>query len=64
MPEMLGFDGEYTAVQPKAKFSHFLVKNGKKSAVKHSMENPIFLNFVNLSASFCPRLPDETEFHS
>ena len=56
IPEMLGFDGEYPAVQPKAKFWHFLVKNCKKSAVKHSIEKPILLNFVNLSPTFCPRL--------
>ena len=56
MPEMLGFDGEYPAVQPKAKFSRLLIKHGKKSAVKHSIEKPILLNFVNLSATFCPRL--------
>ena len=53
---MLVFDGEYPAVQPKAKFWHFFVKNCKKSAVKHSIEKPIFLNFVNFSPTFCPRL--------
>ena len=36
---MLGFDGEYPVVQPKTKFWRFLVKNCKKSAVKHSIEN-------------------------
>ena len=46
---MLEFDGEYPAVHPKAKFL-------KKSAVKHSMEKPILLNFVNLSPNLCPRL--------
>ena len=56
MPEMLGFDGEYPAVQPKAKFCRFFGKNGEKSAVKHSIEKPILLNFVNLSATFSSRL--------
>ena len=42
----------YPAVQPKAKFWRFLVKNHKKSAVKHSIEKPILLNFVNLSPTF------------
>ena len=36
--EMLGFDSEYPAAQPKAKLWHFLVKNHKISAVKHSTE--------------------------
>ena len=56
IPEIRGFDGEYPAVNPKAKFWRFLVKNCKKSAVKHSVEKPILLNFVNLSSTFCPRL--------
>ena len=59
--ETPGFDGEYPAVHPKAKFWRFLVKDYKKSAVKHSIEKSIFLliynlNFVNLSPTFCPRL--------
>ena len=54
--EMLEFDGEYSARHPKAKFRCFLVKNCKKSAVKHSVEKPILVNFVNLSTAFCPRL--------
>ena len=33
-----------------------MVKNRKKSAVKNSIENPVLLNFVNLSPPFCPRL--------
>ena len=56
IPEMLGFDGEFPAVNPKAKFRRFLVKSCKKSAVKHSVEKHILLNFVNLSPTFCPRL--------
>ena len=39
---MLGFDGEYLAVHPKANF--FSVKNHKKSVLKHSIEKPILLN--------------------
>ena len=54
---MLGFDGDYPAVQSKAKFFwRFLVKNHKKSVVKHSIEKSILLNFVNLSPTFCLRL--------
>ena len=36
---MLGFDLEFPAGPPKAKFSPFTLKNGKKSAVQHSVEN-------------------------
>ena len=32
------------------------VKNRQKSTMKHSIEKPILLNFVNLSTIFCPRL--------
>ena len=60
---MLGFDGEYPAVHQKAKLSRFLVKNCKKSAVKHSIEKPILLHFVNLSPTFCPRFSEETNVH-
>ena len=60
---MLGFDGEYSAVQVKEKFWGFLAKNGKKSAVKYIIEKPIFLNFVNLSTTFCPGLSEETKFY-
>ena len=114
---MLGFDGKFLAVHPKAKFRRFLVKYRKRSALKHftgnqemsrkcvkcldliasskpstqqpnldvsweknckefsskalhrklgnfkksdckkhSIEKSIFLNFVNLFPTFCPRL--------
>ena len=39
LPEMLGFDGEFPAVQPIAKFRRFFVKNCKKSSLKHSTVN-------------------------
>ena len=60
---MLGFDGEYLAIQPKTKFCCFLVKNGKKSTIKYSIEKPISLNFVNLSPRFCPTLSEETKLY-
>ena len=56
IPETLGFDGEYPAVNEKAKIWHILEKNCKKSAVTHSIEKPILVSFVNLSPIFCPRL--------
>ena len=39
----------------KPNFDIFSVKNRKKSPVKHSIEKPILLNFVNLSTTLCPR---------
>ena len=51
---MLGYDGEYPAVHPIAKFYRFLIKNFKKSGVKHSIEKPVLFNFVNLSPTFRP----------
>ena len=53
---MLGFDGEYPAIHPKAKFWHFSGKSRAKSAVKQSIEKPILLNFVDLYAIFCTRM--------
>ena len=40
----------------KSQILTYLVKNRKKSAVKHSIQKPILLNFVNLSPTFCSRL--------
>ena len=53
---MLGFEDEYPAGYPNANFLRFSVKNRIKSAVKHSIEKPILLNFVNLSTTFWPGL--------
>ena len=61
--EMFGFDCDYAAVHPKAKFWRFLVKNSKKATVKFSIQKSISPNFVNLSPIFSPSLPDETDFH-
>ena len=51
-PEMLGSDGEYTSVHPKAKFWRVSVKNHKKSAVKDSIEKPILLNLYFYLTAF------------
>ena len=48
---------------PKSQSLTFFGRNGKKSAVKHSIEKPILLNFMTLSPNFCPRLSEETDFH-
>ena len=46
---------KYSADLPKRKFRHVL-RNCEKSAVKHFIEKPILLNFVDLPAVFRPRL--------
>ena len=46
---MLGFDG---------KILTFSLKTGKKSAVKHFIQKPILLDFVNLFTTFYPGLHD------
>ena len=40
----------------KSQILTFLLKTRKKSAVKHSMQKPILLNFANLFTNFCPGL--------
>ena len=46
------------STQPATQEANFGIcaKNHKKSAIKHSIEKPILLNFVNLFTIFCPRL--------
>ena len=44
---MFVFDGKYSDVHPNAQF-FFWIKRCNKSAVKHFMEKPFKLNFVNL----------------
>ena len=41
---------------------NFLVKNCKKSAVKHSVEKSVLFNFLNLSPAFCSRLPHQNRW--
>ena len=60
VPEMLRFDGKLLT---KSQIWRFLVKNWKKSAVKHFIEKPILLNFTNLLPNFCPRLSEEKNLH-
>ena len=52
---VLGFDGDYLIGHPKPNLT-FSLKNCKKSTVKHSIQKPILLNFLNLFITFCPRL--------
>ena len=53
MSEMLGIDGKATSRLPKRQILTVVLQNCKKSAVKYSLEKPMFLNFVNLSTIFC-----------
>ena len=48
---MLEIDAKYPPGNPKTNFDS-CTKNCKKSAVKHSIERPILLNFLNLGAIF------------
>ena len=54
-------DGKVLSRPPKT--LTFVLQSLKKSAVKHFVENPMFLNFVDLSTLFRPRLFEETFFH-
>ena len=56
IPEMVRFDGKYPADYPKAKFWRFTRKNCKISHVKHSIEKPVLLNYLNLFTIFRPIL--------
>ena len=53
---MLGFNGKCPAVYPKRQILNFLLEKHKKSPVKHFLEKPILVNFVNLSSVFRPTL--------
>ena len=61
IPKMPGIDREYPVGHQKKESFTVCKKTGK--AVKHSKKKLILLNFVNLSAIFCPRLSAETCFH-
>ena len=61
IPRMPGIDREYLVSHQKKE--SFTVYKKTEKAVKHSKKKLILLNFVNLSALFCPRLSAETCFH-
>lgn len=44
IPEMIENDGEYSASRPKCKFRQVVLKNYKKSAIKHSIAKLSLLN--------------------
>ena len=48
---------------PKKQILSFVLENSKKSVVKHPIEKPVLLNFLNLSTILSPRLPEKTHFH-
>ena len=54
--EMLGIDGKVLNRQPKKKILTVMLQNCKKSAVKHSIEKLMSLNFLGLSTIICSRL--------
>ena len=53
---MLGLDGKHLAGHPTGKFWFFLLENHEESAIKHCIEEPDLLNFMNLSSTFCSKL--------
>ena len=53
---MLGLMVSTQAATQKPNFDINLVESWKQSAIKHSIEKPVLLNFVNLSTTFCTRL--------
>ena len=55
MSEMLGLEGECPAGHSKSKFDRCSKKVGK-TTVKHSLEKPILLSFVDLYTLVCARL--------
>ena len=61
IPRVPGIDREYPVGHQKKE--SFTVCKKTEKAVKHSKKKLILLNFVNLSAIFCPRLSAETCFH-
>ena len=55
--DKLGIDGKSPAgYQKKKKFRH--LDNCKMSAVNHSKETPVLLNFVNLLTMFSPGMQE------
>ena len=58
IPEVLAFDGEYSAGHSKRRILTLVLEKSKKSAIKRSIEKTILLNFANLylSTTFCSRL--------
>ena len=56
IPEVLAFDGEYSAGHSKRRI--LTLEKSEKSAIKRSIEKTILLNFANLylSTTFCSRL--------
>ena len=50
---MFGNDDKVLSRSFKKQIMIIVLQNSKKSAVKHSIEKPMLLNFVNLSTIFC-----------
>ena len=60
IPEIPRIDSKYQAWSPNQKILKVVLENSEKSAVKHSIQKPILLNFLNLSTIFSPRLKIES----
>ena len=64
IPEIPRIDSKYQAWSPNQKILKVVLENSEKSAVKHSIQKPILLNFLNLSTIFSPRLKIESQVQS
>ena len=62
--EMLGFDGEYSVVQPNAKFWLFLVKNGKKISSNTFHRKIYFACFRQFVSKLLSKIVWEKKIHS
>ena len=60
--EILGFDGKYPTFHPRADLLRFLVKNCKKSAVKHSIEKSYFAQICEFVSNLLRKIVWENRF--
>ena len=56
MPSMLGIDEKVLSPPGKSQILTIMLQKCQKLALKHSIEEPVLLNYMNLSTIFCPRL--------
>ena len=66
MPSMLGIDEKVLSPPGKSQILTIMLQKCQKLALKHSIEEPVLLNYMNLPTIFCPRLSghEETYFIS
>ena len=60
---MLGVDGKVCSYPLKKQILIVVLQNCKKSAVKHTVEKPMWFIFIDLSTVFCPWLTEGKYFY-